>query len=250
MDVNKVLLDYENESEIPETEDRTSKFRYSVINAAAGFLAKCVQTSVKHKPYVGKQCYMTATLINFYYNSTEFYGVELEQYDGSRIKFNVETLFFIIMNGRFGGSRVPMSPTACLNDGLLDAVIQNGPAGTKEVLKFFKNFLIFKGMFVYQDNYSCFRSKSIRITNQNQEELKTASARDEMSLGMEEAFMLFDQPRARTQLTPFQIDGEALWFKDFVKIEAIQGAVEIIVDYKQMMEQKGIALSSEHRAKL
>lgn len=29
----------------------------------------------------------------------------------------------------------------------------------------------------------------------------------------------------------FQIDGEPLWFKKFVKIEAVPAAVEVIVDY-------------------
>ena len=38
----------------------------------------------------------------------------------------------------------------------------------------------------------------------------------------------------------FQVDGEALWFNDFVKIEAIKGAVDVIVDYQEMMRQKGM----------
>lgn len=35
----------------------------------------------------------------------------------------------------------------------------------------------------------------------------------------------------------FQIDGEALWFTKFVKFEAIPGAVELLVDYEEMMQQ-------------
>jgi len=34
----------------------------------------------------------------------------------------------------------------------------------------------------------------------------------------------------------FQVDGEALWFNDFVKMEAIPSAVPILVDFKEMME--------------
>ena len=38
----------------------------------------------------------------------------------------------------------------------------------------------------------------------------------------------------------FQVDGEALWFTNFVKMEAVPRAVEIIVDYNELMQQKGM----------
>ena len=38
----------------------------------------------------------------------------------------------------------------------------------------------------------------------------------------------------------FQIDGEALWFNKFVKMEAVHGAVDVIVNYEEMMTQKGM----------
>lgn len=38
----------------------------------------------------------------------------------------------------------------------------------------------------------------------------------------------------------FQIDGEALWFDEFAKIEVVPGAVDVLVDYAQMMEQKNL----------
>lgn len=47
MDANKVLLDYENEADIPVTVDKASKFRYSIINAAVGYIAKVVHNAVK-----------------------------------------------------------------------------------------------------------------------------------------------------------------------------------------------------------
>ena len=43
------------------------------------------------------------------------------------------------------------------------------------------------------------------------------------------------EPERETEPQKFQIDGEALWFQKFVKIEAVPGAVDIIVDYEQMM---------------
>jgi len=47
MDANKVLMDYENEADIPETENRSSKLRYSIINAAVGYVAKIVHNALK-----------------------------------------------------------------------------------------------------------------------------------------------------------------------------------------------------------
>ena len=42
----------------------------------------------------------------------------------------------------------------------------------------------------------------------------------------------------------FQIDGEALWFNDFVKLEVARNAVDVIVDYQQLMRQGGLAKPS------
>ena len=120
MDVNKVLIDYESENEIPESEDRASKFRYSVINASVGYIAKCTHKADSHKPYMGRYCYTSSAIVNFFGNDNETFEVCFEQHDGSRIEFTEDTMFLVIMNGRYGGGRVPMAPAAILNDGLLD----------------------------------------------------------------------------------------------------------------------------------
>jgi len=66
MDVNKVLLDVEHEDEIVDAETRNAKFRYSVINAAVGYIAKCTHKAAAHKPYTGKACYITSAMANFF----------------------------------------------------------------------------------------------------------------------------------------------------------------------------------------
>lgn len=43
----------------------------------------------------------------------------------------------------------------------------------------------------------------------------------------------------------FQIDGESLWFNKFVKIEAIPGALDLLVNYDEMMLQKGMFTKTE-----
>ena len=121
MDVNKVLLDYENEDDIPETEDRNAKFRYSVINAAVGFIAKVTHLAVNHKPYVGSGCYASSAIVNFFKSSTENFDVIIQKSDGSLIELkNEETLLLVVMNGKYGGGRIVICPSAILNDGLLD----------------------------------------------------------------------------------------------------------------------------------
>lgn len=79
MDVNKVLLDYEHESDIPaDSEERNAKFRYSVINAAVGFIAKVTHLAVNHKKYMGKGCYVSSAAVNFFTSSSENFDLVIE----------------------------------------------------------------------------------------------------------------------------------------------------------------------------
>ena len=78
MDVNKILLDVEHESEIPASEPSEAKFRYSVINAAVGYIAKCVHKAIAHKPYMGRNCYFSAAMANFFTTDSEDCGLVLE----------------------------------------------------------------------------------------------------------------------------------------------------------------------------
>ena len=168
MDVNKVLLDVEHESEIPDDEPSDAKFRYSVINAAVGYIAKCVHKAAALKPYMGRHCYVASAIGVFFTTAIEELSLVLEQHDGSRIALDREhTMFLIIMNGRFLGGRVQGSPIACLNDGLLDVTMHHGPAGTRELLAFFKTAVAQKGAHIYRDNYAYLRGRSLRITNMN-----------------------------------------------------------------------------------
>lgn len=64
IDVNRCIFDADSIDEIPEAE-RRNKFRYSIINAASGFIGKVVHSAGRHKKYVGKACYKTAAVTNF-----------------------------------------------------------------------------------------------------------------------------------------------------------------------------------------
>lgn len=169
MDVNKVLVDYEHESEIPECEVRSSQFRYSVINAAIGFIAKVVHKADALKPYTGRGCYKAAGIYNFFKNSAEYFAVSIEQPDGSLIEIPREpTMLTVIMNGKYGGGRIPLTPCAMLNDGLFDMIFQHGPASTQEFLRVCRDVLLSQGDHIYLETQSYFRGRKLRITNCNE----------------------------------------------------------------------------------
>ena len=76
-------------------------------------------------------------------------------------------MYLVVMNGKFGGGRIVLCPSAILNDGLLDVCMQHGPAGIKEYGRFVKHAIVKKGAHIYKPNYSCFRGKSMKIINRN-----------------------------------------------------------------------------------
>ena len=80
-------------------------------------------------------------------------------------------------NGKYGGSRIALCPGAILNDGLLDLCLQHGPSqGTFGLAKFFKTCVTQHGTHIYNDNYSYFRAKTLKLTNLN---YSTAQASEE-----------------------------------------------------------------------
>lgn len=98
----------------------------------------------------------------------------LEQHDGSCIELRDErTMFLMCMNGKYAGGRMPMTPIASPNDGLLDLCLQHGPTGTKEMMSFVKNCVAGKGKHVYKDTYAYFRGRSLTIKNKNTRETTT-----------------------------------------------------------------------------
>ena len=54
-------------------------------------------------------------------------------------------MYLVVMNGKFGGGRIVLCPSAILNDGLLDVCMQHGPAGIKEYGRFVKHAIVKKG---------------------------------------------------------------------------------------------------------
>ena len=141
-------------------------------------------------------------------------------------------------NGKYAGGRMVAVPTACLNDGLLDLCLHHGPAGTKALLNYIKNCVIRKGMHVYDDGfngYAYLRARSLKIKNKNMKVNSTTGEKETQAAQGNDL-----RPVAEMEPQMFQIDGEDLWFNNFVKIEVVPGTVDLLVDYNEMMQQKNL----------
>ena len=69
----------------------------------------------------------------------------------------------------------------------------------------------------------------MKIVNRNP---ATASSNDLDNIGIEEN----QDGSFEREPQMFQLDGEALWFNNFVKMEAVPSAVPVIVNYEEMMQ--------------
>ena len=138
-----------------------------------------------------------------------------------------------------------MTPTACLNDGLLDVTMQHGPASLLEYIKVLGNMILFRGGHVFADNYASFRGASVKISNRNVAFKYEPAESNSDYFGFEEAQAArgeaVEEKELLTRGQKFQVDGEALRFDKFVKFEAVPGAIDIIVDYGDLMRKQGIA---------
>ena len=127
MDLNRVYMDADNEEQI-QVSERTNRTRYSVINASIGYIAKVVHLGNSHKKYVGSLCYTTAGFVELAGRlRAEDFEMELDCGNGNKLTIPVlSSQIFMIMNGKFGGSHMPFSPMALMNDGLLDFMCLKG----------------------------------------------------------------------------------------------------------------------------
>ena len=77
MDVNKMLIDADDEEEIPP-EEMHKRFRYSATSASLGFIAKVVHNAIRHKPYFGGASYVTSGWTSFWSNYADLYDINIQ----------------------------------------------------------------------------------------------------------------------------------------------------------------------------
>jgi hypothetical protein len=77
----------------------------------------------------------------------------------------------MIMNGKCGGTHIPFTPMAMMNDGLLDILLMEGHfSHLFSGLKMLRSAKDYQGLHVYTDNMLFFRGTKVKFTNLNYEE--------------------------------------------------------------------------------
>jgi diacylglycerol kinase family enzyme len=146
--------------------------RYSIINASIGFVAKCVFIGCDLKKYLGNLCYQVAAVyqLSGRQHSDDF-AVELEQGDGTVLTIPfVSSQIIMIMNGKCGGTHIPFTPTAMMNDGLLDILLMQGTfAHLLDGVKTLSEAKDYHGLHLYRKNVHLYRGSSVKFTNLNYE---------------------------------------------------------------------------------
>jgi len=172
MDVNKVTLDCMKPEDIATlpTEEKKQRLRYSVVNAAIGFIAKVVHKAINLKKYFGSSSYSVAGIKELFFTKTvPQYRLIFEQPNSSVSDLTVQTLMMMVNNGKYGGGHINFTPGAAVNDGLLDVVYHQGDFGVFLGLKFLKEAKDKHGRHVFRDDVKTYRAKTITIQNLNYE---------------------------------------------------------------------------------
>jgi competence protein ComGF len=77
----------------------------------------------------------------------------------------------MIMNGKCGGTHIPFTPMAMMNDDLLDLLVMEGHfSHLFSGLSMLRNAKDHHGLHVYSDNMKFFRGTKVKFTNLNYED--------------------------------------------------------------------------------
>jgi len=75
------------------------------------------------------------------------------------------------MNGKCGGTHIPFTPMAMMNDGLLDLLVMEGHfSHLFSGLSMLRSAKDYHGLHVYSDNMKFFRGTKVKFTNLNYED--------------------------------------------------------------------------------
>ena len=82
---------------------------------------------------------------------------------------NVQSLLFVVMNGRNGGGGMPFTPAALMNDGLLDIAFYNDVLQAHKIPSIMNNLLLKYGTHAYQPDWTHLRGSKVILENLNYE---------------------------------------------------------------------------------
>ena len=192
-DLVKVLLDCENESDIPldDKEERRSKYRYQLVNSSFNVPAKLNRRATGWKWCCCMNPYEVAAVIEFtklVYEPVDIYV------DGSAEPLfkDVETPFLMCLSGKHGGNGCLLNPIGVINDGLIELLVVKGRVGPAAMVRYMNQSTKEGGIHVYDKDVSIVRGHTFKLVSK----------------------------RKSTPETPphvLAIDGEVLYFKDTLK---------------------------------
>ena len=194
-----------------------------MVNSSLCLSANCARNAQGMKPYLGKHAYTVQTLIELYRRRRECYDVlidkaSLEQNPNAQgyVKWreNFDTQLFMVYNGKFGGGRIMLNPLAYMNDGYFEAVTWKNRFSFSTALDLFsqaKN----GATQVYDDESGVIRAKKVKLINKKTE----------------------DDANGQKSFVPqdVNIDGEDLIFRKQITYECIPQHLEVMVDFKWVL---------------
>jgi diacylglycerol kinase family enzyme len=122
-DTVRILVDREDEMDIPDELERLSMCRHMLVNSCISMPATIAHKAIPYKACCGKNSYTIATLVeaikcNFI---PDLFDVEL---DGDKVtsltREDLNSILFFCTNGKYTGGGMIVNPFSCINDGLLD----------------------------------------------------------------------------------------------------------------------------------
>ena len=131
IDTIRVLLDHDDETTLPDGNDRLNYCRHMMINSAVAMPAKIANTAIPLKNCCGTKSYELATLWeackrNF---RADTFKLTIDGQDVvSDAADNVNTTLLMVTNGKYTGGGMVINPFAVMNDGLCDVTWISDPA--------------------------------------------------------------------------------------------------------------------------
>lgn len=108
-----------------------------------------------------------------------------------------------------------LSPCSVLNDGMLEVMLLTAKAKFGQLVGIMDDAIKRQGVHFYRDDVTFVRGKNIRVENVNPINSKTG----------------------QKDIQRYGIDGEDLFFREFVKYETLPGELEVIMNYDFYVEQ-------------
>lgn len=93
----------------------------------------------------------------------------MSQADGTTLTIPIfSTAVAMIMNGKSGGTHIPFTPMAMMNDGLLDMLFMKGHFNNPyDGVKMMNSAKDYYGLHAYQNSMVFLRGSKVKITNLN-----------------------------------------------------------------------------------